>query len=554
MPTKSEIREQYGDSLGPEGILKSIADKLNPAGIDEVKSRGWKWKLDLWRRDKDEKGNQIWVNNKKNKFDLYQELAKAPSDISYDPGPTQMAAHKSESKTKQVSGGWRGGKSAWLAAEIFPYLFRDNAHVWIVATDYLKARYEFEYIVNWSKWLDIPITRLSLPGNGRWLLEFEWGARLETQTADDPTQIEGAALDCAAVAEAGLMDQAIVRRLRGRVSQKRGPILMSGSLDDSQPWYMETFEEFINGPTEEMDWHAWGIPSWDNKYVYPEGRNDPAILEYKATLSEDEFKLKICAQVAKPSELVFPEFDKSTHLVDMSFEWEDTRGYTLDYPEAITDDIGVRTIAWRLPRRGETILAIDPGFNGAYAVLACRKYDDRVFVFDEVYVRRWVADDVIKECKTRDWWTSVSYAVMDIAGKQHDAMSSHVEIWAQDTALGFSPATNYVPVPDGIQKLKVWLKNPLNGRPRVWFSRKCKHTADEFGKYRYRMAKEGRPEREEPVDRDNHAIKALEYLLVDRYGMSDTSKRVRSESYIKGSHDTNAYIQSGANRRWWFDS
>ena len=189
------------------------------------------------------------------------------------------------------------------------------------------------------------------------------------------------------------------------------------------------------------------------------------------------------------------------------------------------------------------MLAIDPGYNGAYAVLACRKYDDLIFVLDEVYLRRMQVEEVIAECKTRWWWPQIGYAVMDIAGKQHQAMASHIDIWRKEEHLGFSPATNYVPVPDGIQRLRTFLKNPLNGRPRIYFSRLCKNTVKEFSLYRYRLPKENRPEREEPVDRDNHSLKAISYLLMDRYGPSEGKGRTKSEKYIKSYNIAESYIR-----------
>ena len=518
MPTQ-RAKEKFQDGITPDDMFLQIAEKLNPAGVGEIKSRAWQWKFDL------EQG-------KKDRFDLYDELGKAPAKYIYLPGPTQMAAHRAPVKTKQVSGGWRAGKSKWLAAEILPYMFRDNAQIWIAANNYILARYEFQYIWDWLKWLNAPIEQVSHPATGRWFLRLAWGAVLETQTVDDVTNIEGGNLDCAAVAEAGLVAADVVRRLRGRTAEKRGPILMAGSLDASEPWYLNTFEEFKNGPTEELSWHSFGIPSWENSIAFPGGREDEAIVEWEATLSPDEFKLKVCAEVAKPEELVFPEFDKGTHVMDFKFGWEDSNGYRLDYPESIMDELGTKTRQWLLPERGPIHLAIDPGFNGAYAVLAIRKYDDYIFVIDEVYARRWMVEDVIKECKSRSWWASVDYAVMDIAGKQHDAMASHLDIWNQPHNLGFKPATNYVPIPDGIQHLRTFLKHPSNQRPRVWVSPNCQGLISEFSLYRYRQAKDNRAEKEEPIDRDNHSIKALTYYVFDRFSPAK-SGRTKSEKYIK---------------------
>lgn len=539
--SKNEVREHYGESLEVDDVYKELAQRLNPAtGATGQRSRAWQWKLDL-------------QTGAKTKMDLYEELGRAPGTALYAPGPTQLRAHEAVVRTKQVSGGWRAGKSKWLAAEILPYMFRDNAQIWIVANNYILARYEFEYVVQWLQWLDAPIEQLSTPANGRHFVKLTWGAKLETQTADDITLIEGGNLDCAAVAEAGLVGEDIVRRLRGRVAEKRGPILMAGSLDESEPWYMAYFEDFIKGPNEVLNWHSFGIPSWENRVAFPEGENDPEIAEWKATLTPDQFKLKVCAEVATPEELVFPEFDKMIHVVNFKFSNVDSKGFKLEYPEAIYDELGIKIDHWLLPERDPVMLAIDPGFNGAYAVLACRKYDDQVYVIDEIYVRRWMVDDVIAECKTRWWWPSVTYAVMDIAGKQHDAMSSHLDIWRKPEHLGFKPATNYVPIPDGIHRLRTYLRNPLNGKPRIWFDRKCVGTISEFGMYRYRLPKDNRAEKEEPIDRYNHGIKALEYFLMDRFGPADGRGRTQSEKYVKNYNAAESYIRMRYTPYSWYE-
>lgn len=489
-------------------------------------SRGWQWKVDL------DKGT-------KTKFDLYDELAKAPHGLAYIAGPVQLGAHRAEVMTKQVAGGWRVGKSTWLAAEGLPYMFRDNARIWIVANDYELGRYEFEYIRDWLKWFNVPLIRDSMPATGPWKLDTAWGARIRTQTAADVSKMEGAELDCALIAEAGLMDPDIIRRLRGRVAERHGPILMSGSLDTSEIWYMENFEKFLKGPTDGISWQSFGMPSWENPIVFPGGREDPAIKQLESELTPDEFKLKVACEVAKSSELVFPEFDVRTHVMDFIYSTTDASGLKLEYPEPISDNYGLSVDKWRLPKRDPVHLAIDPGSRGAYAVLAIRKYDDKVFVIDEVYLRLTMVEDVIAECKTRNWWPDVGFAVMDIAGKQQPAMASHADIWALKENLGYKPAMTYIHIEDGINHLKTWLNNPLNRQPRLWVSPACKGLIREFGAYRYRLEKDNRPISEEPIDSNNHSIKALIYYLVNRFTPGKNAARTTSVKYV-GRETTNS--------------
>src|SRR5258708_16059406 len=120
---------------------------------------------------------------------------------------------------------------------------------------------------------------------------------------------------------------------------------------------MDTFEKYIRGPVDGKSWQSWGVPSWENKIVFPGGREDPAILELEESLSPDEFKLKVCCEIARPQELVFADFDKRLHVVPMEFSSVDSDGQTLEVPEFITEDFGMTLSKVVLPRRDKVHLA-----------------------------------------------------------------------------------------------------------------------------------------------------------------------------------------------------
>lgn len=168
-------------------------------------------------------------------------------------------------------------------------------------------------------------------------------------------------------------------------------------------------------------------------------------------------------------------------------------------------------------------LAIDPGYAGAYAVLALQWEPGLVRVVDELYVTQQVAATVIRECRSRKWWDRVTGGVIDIAGRQHHAMPSQVEIWQAEAGIHLK--FNRGGLLDGIARLRTYLEDPATGEPRIIFDPKCIMTIREFGKYQYRGGLEGRPIPEEPIDRDNHALKALSYWLVDRFGSTRRRRR-----------------------------
>lgn len=546
MPRESKELVRRPPALTNDWILGQIS-----AGIDlrsvpvDTLTRGEQWK--------------IWLDSgEKTKMDLILELAKAPGKPDpgeriadapvpfYEPGPVQLKAHAATEKVVLVSGGKRAGKSKWLAANLLPYLFKSYAHIWIVGPNYELAHDEFDYIQMWCKWLNVPLAGdISKPQQGGYTLETSWHAVLNTMTGKDEDQMEMASLDAVGVTEAGQTERVLLDRLRGRVSQRRGRIFISGSPVESQPWYINALKNYKNGD-EHGDWHSYSIPSFDNKAVYPLGEQDPEIQSMKRNLPEAEYARSVLAEPMPPEGLVFKEFKTDLHVVPITVKEIDgdklaqaiQRAYSpfnednfSAYPEPVMDATGFKIIGWDVPEFSDIELAIDPGWEHGYAVLACVIYKDNILVIDEVYETQMYGEDVIQECKNRPWWPRVKKGVIDVAGKQHhEGMSEH-EKWKKYAGLRL--LTQMVPVPDGISRYRTFLINPSNGRPRLFVDPKCDHYIFEHGQYKYQFHKEDRPIRESPIDAHNHAIKAMTYFMVVRFGWSEkNSLSTTSRRYI----------------------
>lgn len=535
-------------ALTDDWIRQQIAKAIDIQSVpqDEL-TRGEQWK--------------VWLDTgEKTKLDLILELSKAPGKPPagepitdapvpwYDPGPVQLEAHKATEKVVLVSGGKRAGKSKWLAATLLPYLFQSYSHVWIVGPNYELAHAEFEYVFKWLQWLDVPLARdVSTPQQGKFRLVTKWGSILETMTGKEENQIEMVSLNAVGITEAGQTDKILLDRVRGRVSQRRGRIFISGSPVESQPWYINALKKYKNGD-EHGDWHSFSIPSFDNKAVYPLGEQDPEIQSMKRNLPVEEYARSVLAEPMPPEGLVFKEFNPEKHVIPMTMKaidpnvmaeaiqrayspFEDGK-YLLSNPQPVMDAGGWQIRGWDIPEFADVELAIDPGWENGYAVLACIPFKDNVLVIDEVYETHMYGEDVIQECKERSWWPRVKKAVIDVASKQHhEGMSEH-EKWRKYG--GIRLLTQFVPIPDGISRYRTFLINPSNGRPRLFIDPKCDRYIWEHSQYKYPYHKEDRPLREIPIDANNHAIKAMTYYLVVTQGWSDKSRTsTTSRKYIE---------------------
>ena len=71
---------------------------------------------------------------------------------------------------------------------------------------------------------------------------------------------------------------------------------------------------------------------------------------------------------------------------------------------------------------------------------------------------------------------------------------------------------------DGIERLRAFLRDPGNGAPRMAVKSRWQGLIRGFRSYGYHEPREHHPISEQPIDADNHAIKALCYWLYDRFG------------------------------------
>lgn len=413
----------------------------------------------------------------------------------YTPTVEQLAAHLDTHRQKLVAGGERGGKSRWTAEELAVWvaLADNNSQFWVVGPDYQLCQPEMEHLAKClagGPWLDVP--SVSRPKLGQWSLRTTRGVEVVTHTSADPETLAGRAPAGVIMAEAAQQTYETYLRCRGRVAEKRGPLVLSGTFEGSLSWYADLWKRWQAANDE--DGKSFSLPTWTNTAIYPGGREDPEIKRLEATYPPDIFNERLGAVPCVPATIVYREFSYTQHV------------------KALT-----------LPKDVPVQLWIDPGYAGAYAVLFVYIEKGEVYVFDEVYARGVVVQDIISRCKEKPCWPSVKRIVMDVAGTQHPGQESQATVWNRET--GLPVFTQPVPIYDGIVRVRTFIQNPENhGEPRLFFSPLCKGTLREFGLYRYNTAVEGRAEREDPIKADDHAMDALRYGLVANFGLSDIAR------------------------------
>lgn len=426
--------------------------------------------------------------------------------LDYIPTPEQAKIHDSDERIKLVAGGERSGKSYCSSMELMARLWFGKLF-WLVAADYERTKAEFLYICESLDKLDIPFhaTKNVDPGE----IDIQGGFRVATKSSKDPRKIAMEAPDGIVACEASQLDYETFLRLRGRIAEKRGWLLMSGTFESSLGWYPELYSKWLAPNTE--DARSFSLPTWSNTIIFPGGRQDPEILALEAGSSEEWFLERFGGVPCPPKGRVFNEFSNEVHTgVGGLFEFDPLLNAEL----------------W-----------VDPGVAHAYAVEVVQKKGEEVYVIDEVYEKGLVTSDIITIVRQKPWWNRVIGGAIDVAALQRQAMPAVSEVWLNES--GIPLRSQKIRIEDGTERFKACLKvNPITGQPLIHINAKCRGLISELGGcpnpidnqtrvYKWKTDREGNIIGDVPDDKDNDACKAVSYGLIDMLGYTTAQRRAK---------------------------
>lgn len=435
--------------------------------------------------------------------------------------PEQEEIRRCRERFIIVTGGEQGGKSLTASKFFLTRWPEDLAEhwdgsrtliYWLVGADYDATQEEFDFIrddfvailgvgaVRASKRVDPGYIEIKLPGDLKPCL------RLETKSGKDPRKIRRVAPQGIIVCEAGQLELATFERLRGRTAPRKAWMILPGTLEGSLGWFPSVAEAWRQG---QKDRRSFELPSWVNRTLYPGGRSDPEILALEAESSDAYFMERIAGKRVPPTGLVFSEFRA---------------------------DIHVRDVQW-VPGVPITI-TVDPGYAGAHALLAIQEINGQECVFAEIYETEVTTEDMISIAQAKPWWRDVDKGVIDVAGRQHQAMAAPVEVWLAKAGLYME--SERILEAEGRERLKTFLiPHRLTGVPQLVISPDCPGILSEFGAvasplqqfqgqdkpYRWKTDREGNVVGQHPEDKNNHSIKSLTYYVVSKHGYAKSQNR-----------------------------
>jgi hypothetical protein len=430
--------------------------------------------------------------------------------LGYKPSPEQELVHTCDSRIRLIAGGERGGKSM-VSAMDYMGKFWENPLLWLIAADYKRTQAEWNYILGSFDKLGIPYTATKDIDPGH--CEVAGGFVIETKSAVDPRKIASTAPNMIIACEASQLDYETFLRLRGRLAEKRGSLLMSGTFESSLGWYPELFNRW--GLPNQDGAKSFSLPTWSNLSIFPGGREDPEILSLERITPKDLFLERYGGIPCPPQGRVLSEFSNAMHVgVGPFYEYDPS-----------------------LP----VMLAVDPGYATAYAIEVVQEKQGRPVIVDEIFERNLVTEEMIKLAKQRPWWGNVTFGAVDVAATQHNAMPAVAEVWRK---YGDIPLQSQkIAVRDSIERLKTFLiVNPVNNQPLLGVNAKARGFISECGGcenpitgqtavWSWKKDRSGNVVGEEPEDSNNHATKAMAYFLVAKYGYAQRRTRKKTRFF-----------------------
>lgn len=331
-----------------------------------------------------------------------------------------------------------------------------------------------------AKWYELPLETRGDKNESELWVELYNGARIVLKGADNEDSLRGLGLKGIVVDEvASIRNWNYLWKevLRPALTDKKG-----WGIFISTPKGFNHFYDLFNQEAKDQDFQSFRFTTYDNPYLSHE-EIDKAKLE----LGDNAFAQEYLADFRKYTGLVYPQFDRTTHII------EDTE---LD-PK------------WRYYR------AMDFGaVNPTVCLWIAVDNNDSIYIFDEYYNTGQTTEfhaNVIKYKTSKDY--SVVTTFGDPSGNQQMMDYASFEVYIAPANKTYAGSDDWVI--SGIKKVQLYLTpDGQTKRPRLYVFKKCQNVIREFETYRWIETIQGEQIKDKVEKVDDHCMDALRYFVV----------------------------------------
>lgn len=408
---------------------------------------------------------------------------------------------RDEHRYKVVNCGRRAGKSFLVSIEMLRFASENpNSDIWYISPSYKQSK-----AIMWSMLKSlIPPVVINRINETNIVIELINGARILLKGGDNPDSLRGVKIDFCVFDETAFFSkwEEVWRVIRPTLADSKAKVWFI-STPNGFNHFKDLSQNLTHGggnlfkPEDHKYFH---FTSYDNPFLDRE-----EIEQMKIEMDEDSFAQEIMGEFRKMVGLIYKEFNRDIHLVDIPYDrfnkdWTFTR--SLDFGFAHKTALGY--------------FAISPDKN-------------EIYMFDGLYQARIYESEIAEIVKEKDNGYDIVRPVADSAQPMNIAQLFHF-------GVRFDPVDkNTDTVKNGIVRVAELLKiNPVTGKPTLMFNKAFNWVADEFEKYRWIETKQDGVVREVPLKSEDDAMDMIRYFAITHTNRSEAEAFITKEKLISG--------------------
>lgn len=400
--------------------------------------------------------------------------------------PWQTKVFDATSRYTVVNCGRRAGKSFLVATKMTQLAMqKPKQNIWYVAPSYKQAKN-----IMWQMLREVvPQVAVVKRHETDLFIRFKNNSEIYLKGADNPDSLRGVRIDFCVFDECAFIDkwQEVWKVVR--------PTLVDSKAD---VWFISTpngFNHFKEmAETVEDGWQYFHFTSYDNPYI------DPVELKQaKQTMDEDSFQQEFMGEFRKMKGLVYKEFNRDIHMVDLPSNFNNYTFYR----------------------------ALDFGWDHKTALgyFAVSPDQSAIYMYDGLYAGQIYTEDLAQNVKIKDSDRFITNAWADSQAEQLIADLNRLGAHFNPVEKGAGSIIKGIADVAGLLKVRA-----DTGKPTLMFAKNLTWVADEFEKYRWIQNKnESTSQRELPRKRDDDAMDMVRY-----FAMSYRAKKKRDVKQTSG--------------------
>jgi PBSX family phage terminase large subunit len=353
----------------------------------------------------------------------------------------QTLVRKDNHRYKVINCGRRAGKSYLVSVQMLQFATdNDKSISWYISPNYKQSK-----SIMWAMLREL-IPQEIIASKNETELKFVLtnGSEILLKGAEDPDSLRGVRIDFAVFDETAFIDkwEEVWKVVRPTLVDSKASV-----------WFISTpngfnhFKTLYEAEAVDSSYKSFHFTSYDNPYLDKEELD-----KAKQEMDDDSFQQEFMGEFRKMSGLIYKEFNRDTHMVDIP---------PLDYNYTFTR-------------------SLDFGFAHKTAVGYFAVSGKEIYMYDGFYKEGMTEVDIAEVIKTKDAGRIITNPLADSAQPMSiEELKRH--------GVHFNPVEKGPDsVKNGIVKVAELLKIRADtGRPTLMFNKNLGWIADEFESYRW---------------------------------------------------------------------